>query len=288
MASMNNPRGGGVGAVPPRFAGVMQPSQGQQARPEPKRIAVIACMDPRLRLEAALGVAQGQASWIRNAGGTVSDDALFALKAAYDLFGAREFVVVGHNDCAFARNEGGGLDTSGAEHVRAQVQKLRLSSGVPRDVVVRGFVYSLATNRVAEVDGAAPARPGPVTTAPAPGALPVTRAAPVASQAETRRVRGRLEREPLMRMPSPPSVIQRSGPTADDFRRKVAEMTAGEPEALNALDAVEERRTREAAESIGLSMRARDIVRSVILGEVLDRPKAQRGRANGQHARRDD
>jgi hypothetical protein len=90
-------------------------------------------------------------------------------------------------------------------------------------------------------------------------------------------------------MPPPPSAIQRTGPTADDFRRKVTSMTAGEPEALNSLDAADEGNPRGAAETAGLSMRARDIVRSVILGEVLDRRKRVRREHNGgPHTRREE
>lgn len=280
----------GVGGVPPRYG-----SAPAGSRP---KLAVVACMDPRLRLEAALGVAQSQAAFVRNAGGVITDETLYALRAAYDGFGAREFVVVGHNDCAFARDASGQPDRFGAESVRAQVQTLRLWSGLPRDVTIRGFVYSLATGRVAEVDPVQQA-PSPATTAPAvrpalPDAPAVVRPAvqpqkqkgkpaAVVSTAETRRVGGRLQRQRLERIPpGEPSMPRSVGPTRDDFRRKVEAMAAGEASSLGTLDAPPEAPSADARPAPpALTLTARDFVRALIVGEVLKTPRSRRDNRSG-------
>jgi carbonic anhydrase len=268
-----------VGGVPPRYGAAPAAS-----RP---KLAVVACMDPRLRLEAALGVAQSQAAFIRNAGGVITDETLYTLRAAYDVFGAREFVVVGHNDCAFARNGSGQWDTTGVETVRAQVQRLRLWSGLPRDVTVRGFVYSLATGRVSEVDpqqalaSAAPAARPALPDVPAvirPAALPQKgKPAAVASTAETRRVGGRLQRQRLERIPPAESAMPRTGPSRDDFRRKVEAMAAGEASALGTLDSPPEAPAADARPTApALRLTARDFVRALIVGEALKAPPSRR------------
>src|SRR6478752_1893230 len=67
--------------------------------PPSKSIAVLACMDARLDVAAALGIAEGESHVIRNAGGVASDDAIRSLAISQRLLGTREIVLIHHTDC---------------------------------------------------------------------------------------------------------------------------------------------------------------------------------------------
>jgi carbonic anhydrase len=135
------------------------------------RLVIVACMDPRLDIEAALGLRTGEAHIIRNAGGLVTDDVLRSLVLSTQLIGTQQIVVIEHTGCALE-----GLDEADArarvaeraglaaedvrmrfgafgdlkQNIRAQVAILR---GHPllRDVTVRGLRYDVATGRLDEV-----------------------------------------------------------------------------------------------------------------------------------------
>jgi carbonic anhydrase len=80
-----------------RYAATL-PTADRQAPPT-RRIAVLACMDARLRPEDALGLSLGEAHVIRNAGGRATDDAIRSLTLSSRLLGTRAFVVMHHTDC---------------------------------------------------------------------------------------------------------------------------------------------------------------------------------------------
>ncbi len=139
--------------------------------PPARKLAIVACMDARLTVEAALGLKTGDAHIIRNAGGIVTEDALRSLIISHHLLGTQEFMVINHTDCGMLTFEDSDLsrrlrEQSGAAvvvpshfhafsdveaNVREQVQKVRLHPWVPTTIPVRGFVYDVRTGRLREV-----------------------------------------------------------------------------------------------------------------------------------------
>ena len=138
--------------------------------PPPRRkLAVLACMDARLDPARLLGLEQGDAHVIRNAGGGVTDDALRSLAISQNLLGTEEVVLIKHTDCGmltfsdeeFAdrlERETGSRPEWHAhafsdlvEAVRDGVERIRTSPFVPRTDSVRGFVYEVETGRLREV-----------------------------------------------------------------------------------------------------------------------------------------
>jgi carbonic anhydrase len=141
--------------------------------PRPERhLAVLTCMDTRLSIRT-LGLKTGDAHIIRNAGGIVTEDTLRSLVVSHYLLDTREFMVINHTDCGLMltseqdlreriQNRTGTAAVSPAffyafknidENVRHQLEKLRTHPWVPKDVVVRGFVYDVASGRLREVAG---------------------------------------------------------------------------------------------------------------------------------------
>jgi carbonic anhydrase len=144
--------------------------QGDLPMPPGRRVAILTCMDARLDPAKALGLAEGDAHVIRNAGGRASDDALRSLAISQQLLGTREVVVIHHTDCGMqtftnddlrARLRAElGADAAGIDFlpfsdleasVRQDVAAIRESPLVPRDVAVSGFVYDVQTGRLHEV-----------------------------------------------------------------------------------------------------------------------------------------
>ena len=80
-----------------RYASVF--TQGDLPMPPGRRVAILTCMDARLLPSRFLGLEEGDAHVIRNAGGRASDDALRSLIISYKLLGTREFLVIHHTDC---------------------------------------------------------------------------------------------------------------------------------------------------------------------------------------------
>ena len=144
----------------------------EQLSPRPRRkLAVLTCMDTRLS-RAALGLAEGDAHILRNAGGIVTEDALRSLLISHHLLGTEEFMIINHTDCGLmgASEEeirerirsriGGDVPapppsfhsfTDLFENVRRQIEKVRSHPWVPKKVPVRGFVYDVATGLLREV-----------------------------------------------------------------------------------------------------------------------------------------
>lgn len=144
--------------------------------PPARRFAVLTCMDARLDPAKALGLEEGDAHVIRNAGGLASDDALRSVVISHTLLGTQEAFVIGHSDCGmltFSNDElrgrlrdERGVDASHldfqpfsdvTERVRASVRRLRESALLPASYGLRGFVYDVSSGRLHEVDAASAA-----------------------------------------------------------------------------------------------------------------------------------
>jgi carbonic anhydrase len=126
-------------------------------------------MDARLDPAKVLGLAEGDAHVIRNAGGVVSDDALRSLAISQNLLGTEEIILIHHTDCGmltFTDEEFAAKleDETGQrpewrahafadleQNVRDSVERLKSSPFVPRTDKVRGFVYEVETGRLREV-----------------------------------------------------------------------------------------------------------------------------------------
>lgn len=134
------------------------------------RVAIVTCMDSRLHVAQALGLALGDAHILRNAGGRVTDDMIRSLVISQQQMGTREIVVLHHTDCGaqtFQNEEFQehlkaelGVDVSGQdflpfqdveESVREDMQLLRECPLIPDDVVISGAVYDVDTGRMIEV-----------------------------------------------------------------------------------------------------------------------------------------
>lgn len=145
-------------------------TKGDLPMPPGRHVAVLVCMDARLHPEKFLGLDEGDAHVIRNAGGRASDDALRSLIISYKLLGTREFLVIHHTDCGMLTFTNDQLrdilrndlnaDASGIdflpfsdldESVREDVQAIRSSPLIPDDISVSGFVFDVKTGRLREV-----------------------------------------------------------------------------------------------------------------------------------------
>jgi carbonic anhydrase len=132
-------------------------------------LAVVACMDARLNVYAILGLADGEAHVIRNAGGVVTDDEIRSLAISQRLLGTREIILIHHTDCgmltftdddfkASIQQETGIKPEWAAEafsdldvDVRQSIARIKASPFIPYTDAVRGFVFDVATGRLTEV-----------------------------------------------------------------------------------------------------------------------------------------
>src|SRR5215469_16391227 len=142
-------------------------TSGNLPMPPGRKLAVLACMDARLVISQMLGLKEGDAHAIRNAGGIVDDDALRSLVISHHLLGTQEFMLIHHSDCgmltfkddylfAKLRKKTGAAAVSPARFysfsdletdVREQMAKLRSHPWVPSSIPVRGFVFDVKTGR---------------------------------------------------------------------------------------------------------------------------------------------
>lgn len=138
--------------------------------PPSKAVAVVACMDARLDVFRMLGLAEGEAHVIRNAGGVVTDDEIRSLAISQRLLGTREVILVHHTDCGMLtfsdpefrdaiRDDTGIRPPWSSEafedvdvDVRQSLARVRRSPFVPHVDAVRGFVFDVATGRLREVE----------------------------------------------------------------------------------------------------------------------------------------
>jgi carbonic anhydrase len=140
------------------------------AREPVRRLAVLTCMDARIDPARALGLEEGDAHVIRNAGGVATDDALRSLVISNRLLGTDTAYVVGHTQCGmisftneelYAQLEHEGVEarwldflpfTEIEASVRASVLRLRETPLLPDDYRVEGFLFDVATGRVEPVE----------------------------------------------------------------------------------------------------------------------------------------
>jgi carbonic anhydrase len=137
--------------------------------PPGKQIAIVACMDARLETGALLGLQEGDAHVIRNAGGVVTDDAIRSLTISQRLLGTREIMLIHHTDCGMLTfNDGDVKDQILADtgvrppfameafsdldaDVRQSIARIQASPFVPHKDQVRGFVYEVESGKLREV-----------------------------------------------------------------------------------------------------------------------------------------
>jgi carbonic anhydrase len=143
--------------------------RGDLPLPPAKAVAVIACMDARLNPYGILGLNEGDAHVIRNAGGVVTDDEIRSLAISQRLLGTKEIILIHHTDCGmltfsddeFKRQlqEETGLKPEWAAEafddldgdVRQSVARIKASPFIPVKDSVRGFVYDVKTGELREV-----------------------------------------------------------------------------------------------------------------------------------------
>ena len=137
--------------------------------PPARKVAVVACMDARLDVHGLLGLEEGDAHVIRNAGGVVTDDELRSLAISQRLLGTREIILIHHTDCGMltfadeqfkaALAEDTGIEpaweprsfTDLDEDVRDNIERIQVDPHIPHTDAVRGFVFDVATGRLREV-----------------------------------------------------------------------------------------------------------------------------------------
>ena len=143
--------------------------KGDLPLPPARKIAVVACMDARLNPYGLLGLNEGDAHVIRNAGGVITDDEIRSLSISQRLLGTEEIVLIHHTDCgmltftddAFKQSiqEEVGVKPEWAaesftdldEDVRQSIGRIEASPFIPRKTSIRGFVYDVETGRLREV-----------------------------------------------------------------------------------------------------------------------------------------
>ena len=143
--------------------------KGELPLPPAKKVAVVACMDARLDPARVLGLEEGDAHVIRNAGGVVTDDEIRSLAISQRLLGTEEIVLIHHTDCGmltFSDDELKGQiqeevgvkphfsmeafsDLEG--DVRQSIARIQASPFIPNKDSVCGFVYEVETGRLREV-----------------------------------------------------------------------------------------------------------------------------------------
>ena len=137
--------------------------------PPARKVAVVACMDARLNVYGMLGLSEGDAHVIRNAGGAVTDDTIRSLAISQRLLGTEEIILIHHTDCgmltfsddevkdqihaetgirpSFALESFADLDAD----VRQSIARVKSSPFLPHTDAVRGFVYEVESGRLREV-----------------------------------------------------------------------------------------------------------------------------------------
>ena len=137
--------------------------------PPAKGVAVVACMDARLDVYRILGLDEGEAHVIRNAGGVVTDDEIRSLAISQRLLGTREIILIHHTDCGMLTFTDDGFKRSIQEDigikptwsaeafpdldedVRQSIARIKASPFIPNKDSIRGFVFDVATGKLLEV-----------------------------------------------------------------------------------------------------------------------------------------
>jgi len=137
--------------------------------PPSKHVAVVACMDARLNVYGILGLGDGEAHVIRNAGGVITDDEIRSLTISQRLLGTQEIILIHHTDCGMLTftdddfkasiQQDTGIKPEWAaeafpdpnEDVRQSINRIKASPFIPHKDSVRGFVFDVATGKLNEV-----------------------------------------------------------------------------------------------------------------------------------------
>jgi carbonic anhydrase len=143
--------------------------KGDLPLPPGRSIAVVACMDARLNPYGLLGLSEGDAHVIRNAGGVITADEIRSLSISQRLLGTQEIILIHHTDCGMLtftdddfRNQvlaDTGIKPEWAAEafsdldrdVRQSIERIKASPFIPRKDSVRGFVYDVRTGSLREV-----------------------------------------------------------------------------------------------------------------------------------------
>jgi len=143
--------------------------KGSLPLPPAKPVAILACMDARLDVHKILGLAEGDAHVIRNAGGVATDDAIRSLVISQRLLGTKEVVLIHHTDCGMLTFKDDEVKrqiesdvgirppfaleafTSLEDDVKQSIARIQASPFIPNKASVRGFVYDVKTGRLNEV-----------------------------------------------------------------------------------------------------------------------------------------
>ncbi|MCW2831672.1 MAG: Carbonic anhydrase [Aeromicrobium sp.] len=137
--------------------------------PPARKTAVVACMDARLDPAKILGITEGDAHVIRNAGGVVTEDALRSLAISQRLLGTEEIVLLHHTDCGMVTFKDDDFRQSieaetgirpswsseafpdAAQDVKQGIKRIEASPFIPKKDHIRGFVFDVATGAINEV-----------------------------------------------------------------------------------------------------------------------------------------
>jgi carbonic anhydrase len=144
--------------------------KGDLPMPPGKKVAVVACMDARLNVYGMLGLREGDAHVIRNAGGVITDDEIRSLAISQRLLGTEEIILIHHTDCgmltftddafkASVQDDTGIKPEWAAESfsdldvdVRQSIARVKASPFIPKKDAIRGFVFEVESGRLREVD----------------------------------------------------------------------------------------------------------------------------------------
>lgn len=144
-------------------------TKGNRPVPPAMKLAIVACMDARLKVATLLGLEEGDAHIIRNAGGVVSDDVIRSLVISQRLLGTREIMLIHHTDCGMLSIDEGELKEAIFQEtgihppfaleafsdleadLHQSIARVKASPFVPHKDQVRGFVYEVETGRLREV-----------------------------------------------------------------------------------------------------------------------------------------
>ena len=134
-----------------------------------RQVAIVACMDARLDVATLLGMGEGEAHVMRNAGGAVTDDMIRSLAISQRLLGTTEIILIHHTDCGMAKTSEDAFKsvieaetgirppwaveafTDVVSDVRQSVARLKASPFIPHKEAIRGLVFDVATGRLDEV-----------------------------------------------------------------------------------------------------------------------------------------
>jgi carbonic anhydrase len=143
--------------------------KGELPLPPAKHVAVLACMDARLNPYGLLGLSEGDAHVIRNAGGVVTDDEIRSLSISQRLLGTEEIMLIHHTDCGMLTFRDDDFrrqiqDDTGIkpawpaecfddleDDVRQSIARIKASPFIPKKDKVRGFIYEVESGRLREV-----------------------------------------------------------------------------------------------------------------------------------------